>query len=322
MRHNAHVTDRVRYRTLAGVHLGQFRPGCSLPGIRDLAREMSVDHRAVSAAYHALEVEGLVEVRGRSGVYLTEQAWMPEAALSQEISWITELLVDAWKHRVPIPALTEVVRHYTQSRPIRCVCVESNEDCLVALCEELREDFGLDTWPVRFNGAPMESDGPPSDLTALDREIGRADLVVTLTFHAGPVREIADSREIPLVVVSVHPELSGAIEHRLSEGSLTFVVADPLFGERILNLHGAESAMRDRIRIVLADDAEGISQLDRSEPVFITRAARAKLGDVGLVPLLPSSPSISPECAMQLSKLIVETQRREAESGVRPVGKA
>ena len=317
MPHNAQVTDQVRYRTLAGVHLGHFPPGCSLPGIRYLAREMNVDQRAVAAAYHTLEDEGLVEVRGRSGVYLAAQAWMTEAARSPEDSWITEFLVDAWRHRVRIPALAEVVRLYTQSRPVRCVCVESNEDCLMALCEELREDFGLDTWPVRFNGAPIGSDGPAPDLTALEHEIGKADLVVTLTFHAGPVRDIANSRGIPLVVVSVHPELSGAIERRLSERPLTFVVSDPLFGERILNLHGSEGSVRDRIRIVLADDAEAISQLDRSEPVFITRAARAKLGDVGLVPLLPPSPSISPESAKQLSKLIVGAHRNETGCAVR-----
>ncbi|NNC32700.1 GntR family transcriptional regulator [Longimicrobium terrae] len=49
---------------------GAAAAGDRLPSIRALWREMGVDHRVVAQAYRILEDEGLVEVRGRSGVYL------------------------------------------------------------------------------------------------------------------------------------------------------------------------------------------------------------------------------------------------------------
>lgn len=306
------LTDRLRDRIFAGLHLGSFEPGCSLPGTRELACEMGADHRAVSKAYRALESEGLVDVRGRSGAYLRKPAWMEDRINARDATWVTQFMVEAWRRRIPIPDLSELVRAYTHAGRLRCVCIESTEDCLVALTEELREEFGLDTRGVLFNGLPEANAERPAALARLRREIGNSDFVVTLTFHAGAVREIAQAVGKPLVVIGVHPELSGAIDHRLAHGPLTFVVADPMFGDRIRKLHGAKPEMSNHIRIVLADDAEAVARLSRAEPVFLTRAARAKLGKTDLPSLLPHSPSISPECALGLSRLIVRLRTSDA----------
>ncbi|MGV3493964.1 MAG: FadR/GntR family transcriptional regulator [Ramlibacter sp.] len=52
---------------------GEFAPGTRLPAERDLARQLGVSRPSVREALIALEVEGWVEVRTGSGVYVQER---------------------------------------------------------------------------------------------------------------------------------------------------------------------------------------------------------------------------------------------------------
>src|SRR5512133_3023990 len=49
---------------------GEFQPGSRLPAERDLAKQLGVSRPSVREALIALEVEGWVEVRTGSGVYV------------------------------------------------------------------------------------------------------------------------------------------------------------------------------------------------------------------------------------------------------------
>jgi DNA-binding FadR family transcriptional regulator len=53
---------------------GEFEPGARLPAERDLAKQLGVSRPSVREALIALEVEGWVEVRTGSGVYVLEHA--------------------------------------------------------------------------------------------------------------------------------------------------------------------------------------------------------------------------------------------------------
>lgn len=53
---------------------GEFAPGSRLPAERDLARQLGVSRPSVREALIALEVEGWVEVRTGSGVYVLSRA--------------------------------------------------------------------------------------------------------------------------------------------------------------------------------------------------------------------------------------------------------
>jgi DNA-binding FadR family transcriptional regulator len=53
---------------------GEFPPGGRLPAERDLAKQLGVSRPSVREALIALEVEGWVEVRTGSGVYVLERA--------------------------------------------------------------------------------------------------------------------------------------------------------------------------------------------------------------------------------------------------------
>ena len=60
------IADQIR--TL--IKQGEFTPGSRLPPERDLARQLGVSRPSVREALIALEVEGLVEVRIGSGIYV------------------------------------------------------------------------------------------------------------------------------------------------------------------------------------------------------------------------------------------------------------
>jgi GntR family transcriptional regulator, transcriptional repressor for pyruvate dehydrogenase complex len=60
------IADQIR----ALVRSGEFPPGSRLPPERDLARQLGVSRPSVREALIALEVEGLVDVRIGSGIYV------------------------------------------------------------------------------------------------------------------------------------------------------------------------------------------------------------------------------------------------------------
>jgi len=69
------IETRRLYRQIADqlsglIAAGEYPPGSRLPAERDLAEQLGVSRPSVREALIALEVEGLVEVRGGSGVYV------------------------------------------------------------------------------------------------------------------------------------------------------------------------------------------------------------------------------------------------------------
>ncbi len=107
------LTVRIRDRIVSGLHRGRLRGGDRLPSLREMAQETGADHRVVADAYRTLEAEGLVEIRGRSGVYVAAQErvvdHMPGGrAAGWPASWP--------KHSgITSPALPEMIRRCTES---------------------------------------------------------------------------------------------------------------------------------------------------------------------------------------------------------------
>lgn len=60
------VADQIRDR----IRNGQFAPGSRLPGERDLAQQIGVSRPSLREGLIALEIEGSVEIRMGSGVYV------------------------------------------------------------------------------------------------------------------------------------------------------------------------------------------------------------------------------------------------------------
>jgi DNA-binding FadR family transcriptional regulator len=64
---------RIAEQIVQLIRRGEYRPGDRLPPERDLARQLKVSRPSVREALIALEVEGYVEVRVGSGVFVTQR---------------------------------------------------------------------------------------------------------------------------------------------------------------------------------------------------------------------------------------------------------
>lgn len=298
------ITTRLRDRIISGLHRGRLHGGDRLPSVRTVAENSGADHRIVASAYRSLEAEGLVDIRGRSGVYVAEQERLGSGLLSETGRWLAGVFAEAWKRQIAVPSLPELIRRCSSSVELHAAFVESTEDHMTAFCVEIEAGFGLKCRRIFLASNSDEDPAHRVDEAWLREELIDADLVVTTAFYASPVRKVAEALDKPLVVVSAHPDLAHAVRQQLRHGNLTVVCADPRFGDRVRYVYGGE--YQNRVRIVRADDAWALAQLDRSEPVLLTRAARRiLLDDVELQMIAPHSPTLSFESAHELSEVII-----------------
>ncbi|MEW5930078.1 MAG: PAS domain S-box protein [Gemmatimonadota bacterium] len=291
------LVDHLREQIAAAVHAGALRPGDRLPSIRDVSRRFGVTTHAAVQAYNRLAGDGLVEKRGRSGMYVAPQDRTNPGILGETAQWLAGVLLGACIHQVKIPQLPDLVRRWATAVHPRCACIESDEDTLAALCAELGTQYGFD---CRRIAADELREHRPGEAPA---EIDGADLLVTTVYHAPLARRWAAALRKPLVVATFNPEYAAAIEGRLRTGSLTVVCTDPRFGERVRAMAGGR--YRDRVRVVLAGDDRAVAELDPAEPVVLTRAAHQLLGTPRVRLLFPLSPFISPPCMSALVEALI-----------------
>ena len=314
MDNDAGLADRLRDRILNSLHLGLLRPGDRLPSIRTLWREMGVDHRVVAQAYRTLEAEGLVEVRGRSGVYLAPQDQFGGELLAETARWLAGVLVEAWKRRMTISELPDLIRRCTGSVRLRCGVIESIEDQMTAYTSELEEQFGLQPVPIYISPTPLPRPDRSVEFHGVEERLRDLDLVVTTSYHARLVRKAAENVGIPAVVLTVNPEVVETIQRHIRERTLTVIALESTFGDRMRAMYAEEQP--ERIHTVLADDREAIARLDPDEPVLLTRAARQRLGDDTEIPmLLPHSPTFSPHTARELLGIIIRLNVEASKAG-------
>ncbi|HEV2124978.1 MAG TPA: GntR family transcriptional regulator, partial [Chloroflexota bacterium] len=144
-RHEEQLCRLVRERIITAIHSGRLDTGDRLPTYREVAEEAGVDLRAVARVYRQLEAEGLVEVRGRSGVFVADQEHLGGGVLAETARWMIGVLRGARTRSIRIPEFPDFARRCIGSTEVRCACIESTEDQLSALCQELSDDFGFHT---------------------------------------------------------------------------------------------------------------------------------------------------------------------------------
>jgi DNA-binding transcriptional regulator YhcF (GntR family) len=269
---NTEITDLLRRRIVADLHLGRLKPGARLPSLRTIAQELNVSIRAAARAYASLERDGLVTVRGRSGIYLVAP-FAVEIELSEPLAWYADMLKDAWTRRLALTDVTSVLEELVQN-PLRAACVESTEDHMVAFCAELEEDFSLQTTSVKLaDGIAIVGGTQMSVLDAL----ASVDFVVTTAFHAADIYEAAETLRKPVVVVSVNETLVDTFEMQLDTGAVTVVAEDPGFVHRFRTYLTERFRNHHDLRVYAVDDVAENEGLTANSTVLYTRAARKRL---------------------------------------------
>lgn len=295
------LVRELRHRVVGLLHAGRLQPGDRLPSIRQMAREMDADHRAVAAAYRRLEQDGVVEIRPGSGVYVAAADAVREDRES-EAGWLAGVFTEAWERQVRRADLGSLMHHCATSR-LRCACIESVEDHLVAMVAELEEDFDILIDPI--NIARLDPD-------EVDDIAGRADFLVSLHFHATEMRALASRFDLPCVVITFNTELTSSITCMLNAGPVKAVVLDPAMASRAKD-YFAVTPFASRIEMVLAEELSSLE--DAAQPgvaLLATRAARRTLGaeDYHLLP--PPARIVDTTSARELYELIIRLSLQSA----------
>jgi DNA-binding transcriptional regulator YhcF (GntR family) len=268
------ISDVLRRRIVADLHLGRLKPGGRLPSLRTIARELSVSIRAAARAYASLERDGLVAVRGRSGIYLVAP-FAVEIPLDEPLSWYAEMLREAWTRRIALPQLNNLLGELVQ-HPLRAACVESTADHMVAFCAELEEDFAIATTAVKLTQGGALIDG---QVISLYDALADVDFVVTTAFHAAEIYEVAATLKKPVVVVSVNDALLSTFESQLQAGAVTIIADDPAFVQRFRTYLLERFRSCGDLRVFALDDLSDDDTLASGSTVLYTRAARKRLNE-------------------------------------------
>jgi DNA-binding transcriptional regulator YhcF (GntR family) len=306
------LCSMLRARIIAGIHAGQYDIGDRLPTYREIASEAGVDLRAVARAYAELEREGLVEVRGRSGVFVAPQERIGGTVLAETSRWLSAVLREARLRRIRVPEFPEFVRRCTQTTEVRCVCIDETEDQVSALCEELTAEFGFHSTGVLAGSLRPQSSGGAGG--AVPEPVRDAELLVTSLYHVGVVAPMAERWRKPLVVVRLCPDAILRLRDWLRDHELVVIHVDPRFPDRMRAIVNGQG---ERVRAISARDRAGVAALDPGQPVVISPAARRLLQGVPLPPSLIDGGIISNDSAAELIDLLIRfnLEALRAESG-------
>lgn len=291
----ARLRRQIRDRIVSGIHAGRYEAGDRLPTYRELGDELGANLRIVQATYHELAEEGLVEVRGRSGVFVAPQERIGGQVLAETARWMVDVLTGARQRQISLHELPDLVRRCIGYRPLHCACVESTEDQRQTLCHELAHNYGLRTQPVSL---PSTGAATPDVLRAALSEV---DLVVTTVYHAADIRGIAEELGKPLAVVRLRREVVDELRRSAEGRPLTIVYVDPKFVERVKMLFDTPL----EVHAISVHDRAAIARLSSSEPVLISTAARRALDGISLPPPLSPGAMISTESAHELIEIIM-----------------
>ncbi len=286
----------LRGRVLRGLESGTLAVGDRLPSGRDVASEMSVDHRVVLAAYRTLAGEGLVEMRPRGGVYVARRPG-GEGLPPLPLAWLADVLAEGLSRSIPAGDLHEWLRRCTETMRLSAAVIATTEDQVHGLCRELRDDFGLETQHLLV--ADLMQPG-------LSLALRRADLIITTPAHADRMRTIGEELGKPVRVVDVRPDLIAGEWALLLRHPVYVVVASAEFGEMIRSYFaGADGADNLNILVVGRDD---ISSIPEGAPTYLTQSVRASLQGIDLRGrILPPARTISSRSAREIFGFIVES---------------
>jgi hypothetical protein len=291
------IIARLRQRIVAAFHLGLISAGDRLPSSRRLAREFRANERVILAAYRALASEGLVEFRPRSGVYLAIQK-TPDGALFPGFpDWALGILLDGIAHGVPAVELPGLLRKLVRTVRLRAACIECNDDHVDTLCTEMSRDYGLISTPV-----DLDTLHRPATMKALSA----ADVLVTTSFHADIVGDLAEKLGKPCIAVSWRPDVMAEVARLLRTRPVYFLGTDPRLADKLRLLFPSRTA-RANVRLLFTADAD-ITSIPSATPIYLTTLARKTLGSAAArLHAVPLGRLLVPESARAVLGLVIRS---------------
>lgn len=262
------IADALRNRLLRAVETGALHPGQRLPSTRDVAADVDADPRVVAAAYRQLQGEGIVEMRPRSGVFLSMRPASPRGVRPAAARWAGEALTRAVISGIPLESAASQLRALSGAGNIHAVVAASMADQVDGLVRELQQDFGLEARGVIIDAV--------SRIDRWPRALLQADLVITTPGHRQRLKRFDGGRSRALVVAGVRQDLMTPEWRLLASGVCNVVVADQRFATVVREfLREVPGASGVTIRVAGRDYLGDIAPTDAT---YITEAARQVIG--------------------------------------------
>lgn len=290
------LAETLRQQILKGVETGLWEPGGKLPSTREMAASMDIDPRMVSEAYRELAHDGLVELRPRSGAYISKAARANGSLIAPSEGWIAELLADSVARELPLAELAEWVRRSTETLRLRAFVVAATDDQVHGLRRELQKYYGLEV-----GGSTTKEIETRDDLPA---ELRRSDLVITTAGSLGLAQKVAGTVGVSCICVTVRFDLIGSAWKSLMQSPSYAVVTDETFGEVLTTFVASQTTdVKPKVLIAGKDD---LSVIPVEAVVYVTQSARERLGDAKLNgTILPPVRLLSRESSYELTSFIV-----------------
>lgn len=309
------IAQRLRQQILSALHLGRLAPSARLPSTRAVAAELGVDPRRVARAYRELVIDGLVDLRPRSGFYVAGNGIGigigngngngngRHPALPTFAQWAIDALVEASELGIRPVGLADELRACLASRQLTAACVECNDDQIHGLAEELKLDYGFATHSVSLDRV---------DDIAARTALDDVDVLVTTSFHATEVRRLARDLGKPCIAITIRPDLRKWMQDALDHEDVYFVATDHRFAEKAAAMF-ADLGGSHRIRVLVAG-RDDLSAIPASAPTYITRRAREVLGDHPISSRVINLPRLfARESRQAVLTFIIEANARRVE---------
>ncbi len=256
----------LRRRIQWGMHLGLVRPGDRLPSLRAAAAEFDVDQRSVLAAYRELERDGIVDMRPRSGIYVSVD---PHTApqLPGAARWMSEMFLQGYARGVAPVALGHTLSSAMSAASLTAACLECNADQILWMARNLREEFGLSTTWLELGALGPE---------AIAERLSASDFIVTTTFHAAEARRLGAEYELPVIVVTAGRDYAGTLRAELGRGPVYLVGTDERYARKLIEAADSGRWMTN-LRAMVIEQFKS-SDLPPDAPLAFTTAAADILG--------------------------------------------
>ena len=291
------LAEMLRQQIVKALATGLWEPGAKLPSIRDMAAAMNLDPRVVSGAYRELSIEGLLDLKSRSGAYISEAARPTGAAVVPSVAWITDMLVDGVAREVRLTDVAEWLRRATETLRLKAFVIAPTHDQVDGLRREVFTYYGIDTGGRILNDVERARDLP--------LELRRADLLITTEACRKVSSQISAALDLPCICVSGRMDLAGPHWQSLMQSPGYVVVTDESFGAIFQSFVAAQGSTSKVTVLVVGSDDLGVIPADGV--VYVTQSAREKLGSLALNGrILPSVRVLSRESSHELTAFIVE----------------
>lgn len=243
------------------------------------------------AAYQVLADEGLVELRPRSGAYVSSVNAAAPIDRTPAPNVLADILVAGVVRGFSLASFTDHLRIAALGRRLRATVIAPTADHVHGLARELRADYGLATNAL----LPEQLKATGSARSALVR----TQIIVTTRDLKDDVERVAGPLGKPIMVADVRPPfLTEEWKKLLRFGRIYLVAADERFLEPA-RVYLKKIVDLDNLRILIAG-RDDLAAIPPQAPTYVTEAARQKLGKTRIPGQLIPPPRLLAEHSVRM----------------------